>query len=494
MNDTLTPGEECRLLNRLAWRGELLQRVLPHAESALEAEAAVELACLAFPDPPDEPEGVALSWEPAGTGPGGIPRWKDTVTGRYRYQQTRPGSRQGAPEEPGGIKAQPKPDVPGRQLPGAPPEPQGLAPKPPEPPGRPREPQVKAAPATARRSARIDLPGRPASQQSPAQPPQRPQAPPKAPSPAQLSPGATQRLQALQGEQQKALADPNNAVNRLKDLQADVEPIRGGPKIRTIKGSKDVRLTPEDHEQVSAMHARLGGILQTVGNAELAQAHFAAARGHKQIAQNKRNEPRYKVAEVFKASARESRYITDEQEKEFGAAAQRVLSRMPDAAVARMSGVGKVNFFADTREVSIMFKNKLDPAAQERYKDVTIAGFYSRGDNTLTLDGGGDIGELAGKAVGGDIHGVYAHEMAHAVDGQDHELSRHKEWRRAFDAEINRPGSPLSKYGKKNAAEGFAEFGRLVYATDVPQAEVERLFPQASAYWKKLGIWPTAAK
>ena len=87
---------------------------------------------------------------------------------------------------------------------------------------------------------------------------------------------------------------------------------------------------------------------------------------------------------------------------------------------------------------------------------------------------------------------AYAHELMHAIDGPDFELSAHPDWKYAHKHEIAKRGAtaPLSHYARQDEKEGLAEFGRLIYGTDMPLDEVEQRFPKASAYIKGRGLWP----
>lgn len=105
-----------------------------------------------------------------------------------------------------------------------------------------------------------------------------------------------------------------------------------------------------------------------------------------------------------------------------------------------------------------------------------------------------------------DAH-VTAHELGHVIDGPRYELSMSKEWRNAWIKEIGigpdalpfgtkwlskltgPKGIPLTEYAKTCPQEGFAEFSRLLYASNVPHTTIEKTFPQCLAFWRSKGLW-----
>jgi len=98
-----------------------------------------------------------------------------------------------------------------------------------------------------------------------------------------------------------------------------------------------------------------------------------------------------------------------------------------------------------------------------------------------------------GGAPGLPARGVYAHELGHLIDHALGNVSKGQLWAKIHGREINR-GNKLSAYGRKAPTEGFAEFTRMVYASNIPHADIERAFPQATAYFKKLNLWPEAGR
>ena len=109
----------------------------------------------------------------------------------------------------------------------------------------------------------------------------------------------------------------------------------------------------------------------------------------------------------------------------------------------------------------------------------------------LHLDGGAETGENAPS-----VRELYAHEFAHAVDGErsvetingvTHEgskfISDSEPWKSAWESEIK--GGALSDYATTRPDEGFAEFGRLAWQTP-RQARDE--FPRTAHSLRGRGI------
>src|SRR5262249_40298283 len=99
--------------------------------------------------------------------------------------------------------------------------------------------------------------------------------------------------------------------------------------------------------------------------------------------------------------------------------------------------------------------------------------------------------------AGNQDEGALAHELTHNLDA-DYVHSNSPAWKKAFAAEIQpidpkiKSGYRLSHYASTSAAEGFAEFGRLLYGSNGKPEQVEKHFPQASAYFKAQGFWPVS--
>src|SRR6187402_2404118 len=105
-------------------------------------------------------------------------------------------------------------------------------------------------------------------------------------------------------------------------------------------------------------------------------------------------------------------------------------------------------------------------------KNDRILGVFDQLSGLLQLDGEKDK------------RGVYAHEFTHAVDqrsdndGNSICISDNYRWQEAWKEEIE-PGY-LTKYATTDTAEGFAEYGRLVYQTP---RDAKRSFPKCWQVW-----------
>jgi len=113
-----------------------------------------------------------------------------------------------------------------------------------------------------------------------------------------------------------------------------------------------------------------------------------------------------------------------------------------------------------------------------------VGGFWSwhpsEDGGDLHLDGGHDTDEHTRFTV----RHLYAHEFAHAIDGQQ-KLSTQPDWVSAWEYEIKTSVHPPSEYSQTNAVEGFAEFGRLVLTSP---ADARENYPDCYDFWKKNGI------
>lgn len=178
--------------------------------------------------------------------------------------------------------------------------------------------------------------------------------------------------------------------------------------------------------------------------------------------------------------------LTPARRKEYAEAAQEVLSRMPPRALDRFrAGQSEPPLFVPSIDA-------VNPA---------LAGIFAGMPKVVAklkagvklgaayLSGGGVSGRLV--LDGGDIWSaasVYAHEFGHAVDGPKKELSSSPAWQDAFAAELR--GGQLNRYSGTSPAEGFAEFGRLLYGGQWTAEGVRKKFPRCFAYWQKQGLVP----
>lgn len=228
-----------------------------------------------------------------------------------------------------------------------------------------------------------------------------------------------------------------------------------------------------------------------------------------------------------------NRSVPPGQRKAYAAAARRVLARLPAAAVQRVSRALKYvrAFSTPERLTDAAFRYKaaragIDPdsaAGREAFKKWSdeiggqhMAGFADA-EGGLYVDGV-PFGDLPAERFGArdataegrgpaewdnSLEAPYSHELTHLIDGfkklddgsYRHELSDRPTWSSeigAFELEIApKDGStPLSEYAKTNPAEGLAEFGRLLYGTDVPLDMVRARFPKAYRFFERHGLLP----
>jgi hypothetical protein len=205
--------------------------------------------------------------------------------------------------------------------------------------------------------------------------------------------------------------------------------------------------------------------------------------------------------------------LSDEQREHYGRSLARVVRTMPKEALDRIdANLDNVSFHASTKDIpeamieQIAGQPGLDDsqrdAIRKQYahlRDAKIGGVYMNGFKHVHVDGDGPGANTKGRH-GKDFglaHGIYGHEFTHAIDGPSHEISKSPEWQSAFAKEIaHDPAAepPLTRYAGTKPSEGLAEFGRLVYASDVPHAQIAKEFPQATAIFKAHGLWPKAER
>jgi Phage Mu protein F like protein len=187
--------------------------------------------------------------------------------------------------------------------------------------------------------------------------------------------------------------------------------------------------------------------------------------------------------------------LSPEHKKTYKEAIRKVFDNMPSAAVQRFAAsTNGFEFYKDTKDLTDEFAAKNKRVAELVKQGGRIAGVYSRYDGILHLDGNATLTDrISESGQVTDPHHTYAHEFSHAIDGPYHEISGSADWQTAWKEEIVdgwKAGKGLSLYGTTKDSEGFAEFGRLVYASETGLDQIENLFPKASAVWKSHGLWP----
>jgi hypothetical protein len=185
------------------------------------------------------------------------------------------------------------------------------------------------------------------------------------------------------------------------------------------------------------------------------------------------------------------KHLHPAQRKAYSEAMERVFRAMPhEAIVATLGNVKQINFHNDAEAVTNAYRARGNTVP----KGYQIQGYYSRREKSLTLDGytaQTDTNPELGDAHKTNIHGTYAHELMHAIDGNDFQHSGTEEWKAAWTEEVVAAGRGirLSGYARTSTAEGFAEFGRLVYGSDAPRELIEKRFPKCVAFFKRAKLW-----
>jgi hypothetical protein len=203
------------------------------------------------------------------------------------------------------------------------------------------------------------------------------------------------------------------------------------------------------------------------------------------------------AAERLMGSLKTAKGLSPEQRETYGKAMQRVFAAIPQAGHDRLTAnVKGVRFFGDGVKAALGYVKAAD--VDDFPQGYAIGGAYVPERKLVILDGDfakdSDPGIYANPTVT-PTHHIHAHEFTHGIDGPDRDYSSTPEWANVIKAEIATKidGKPaLSEYATRTRAEGFAEFGRLLYSGDYDLGEVAQKFPRASAFFKAQGLWPKA--
>ncbi len=299
-------------------------------------------------------------------------------------------------------------------------------------------------------------------------------------------------------------------------LARGLEKLADAGKIQLYKDDDPARAAAEGRPMVRLSNGQLIGTvspLQKVTPEEVAAA-FGGPRAKPVAPEPKPEKPANPTASAPPESHALAVHLSDaigkspglsaEQKAEYTAAASKVIATMPTAAADRAAAAVKnVTAYASTGHLlDGLIDTSKQPTTKAALETVKAKGGVVGGamakDGTLHIDGGyksGQKGKYAGESGHGTTAGIHAHELAHAVDGPAHELSGSPEWRQAFDAEIKHDkaggGEPkLTAYAGTQEHEGFAEFGRLLYGSDLPTAQIRKVFPKSSAFFASQGLFP----
>lgn len=285
--------------------------------------------------------------------------------------------------------------------------------------------------------------------------------------------------------------------------------------------------------------AKVGGLKAQLAERLIAEAKARVAAGPRPAPEPPAPEPPPEPPPAHPATSKligalnASPGLSDEQREHYGRSMARVIRSMPKEALDRVHAhTAGATFYEKSEEIGPAVLEVMatqpgltpDQSADIRRRYASQLGsdvggcYLSLGSgSTLHLDGQQqyekrDSGRYpnAGADLKTSTHAVYAHELAHAIDGPKHgpqRISSTPEWAEAYRDEIQftdddsraKATPKLSGYagykvGPKGLLpvpnEGWAEFGRLVYGSDVPHAEIEKNFPKCTKVWKDRGLWP----
>lgn len=196
------------------------------------------------------------------------------------------------------------------------------------------------------------------------------------------------------------------------------------------------------------------------------------------------------ASNLMYASLKQNQSVGTVQKARYQEAMDNVLRAMPEHASKRVSeNLKSLETFSSPQELTASFaaRHKSDAALQEKVANGWVAnGLYTPKKGKMRLDGDGRIRKDAFGEERKNIHEVYAHELTHAIDGPDEAYSRSQEWLMAWDREM--VGGRFSAYAAKNPQEGFAEFGRVLYAGVADEETLTQFFPQTTAFFRKYGL------
>jgi hypothetical protein len=170
--------------------------------------------------------------------------------------------------------------------------------------------------------------------------------------------------------------------------------------------------------------------------------------------------------------------------QEYRAAVFTILRATPAGCLARLNAnLRSIHFVADFAQVSPVLRRRVERLGYNP-GDVPdgACGGYLKDDKAVVADGG-----VPGTRPEEGVHtvGVYAHELGHAIDGPDDEISNSKAWQAAWAKEMKNAGRPPSEYAQVSASEGFAEYHRLLVAN---RKQAVALYPRCADVWRGRGL------
>jgi hypothetical protein len=336
-------------------------------------------------------------------------------------------------------------------------------------------------------------------------PPAKPKPEPE-PKPKPAAPAASPQQARIQAAAKKDLADPSHPINKYRGQLATAN--FGSGDVRTIRGTKDHPLSAADHQAMDRAHSRTAAALKLAGNEQGAKAQLEAAQYHRGLAQRK-GAPAPAAAKPAPAAAPPAPAVRKGTDPARDPAKAPVRQKFME----KLQSAGFPPEEAKQRAAHVDLGRKLQEYHGVQVPPGGAVGAFvvdrspSGGRRaSLHLDGVEDESGLAdvdsdtlsaSVAKGhSQVQGTYAHEMTHAIDGPDHEHSNSREWQSAFAQEISQQRAGkyggktwrLSEYASGSASEGFAEFGRLLYSTDVDHETIKKSMPKSYQYFRSQGL------
>ena len=149
----------------------------------------------------------------------------------------------------------------------------------------------------------------------------------------------------------------------------------------------------------------------------------------------------------------------------------------PNALARLHANVKEYKFYPSLESLTAGIQAKY-PAFKPK-KGKAYKGLFDK-DGTFHLNGRGD-GALFGRPASFDE--LSAHELAHGIDGTDHEISGSESWKKAWKAEKN-----LFTHGQKSEQEGFAEFCPMLLGQGIPRKRMKEAMPKCLKVWEANGL------
>ena len=149
------------------------------------------------------------------------------------------------------------------------------------------------------------------------------------------------------------------------------------------------------------------------------------------------------MGEASLVQAVSSSRLSQQQADRYNRELQDILYRISPRSMARLRhNLGGFNWYATGDELNAAYQRL--PGAQ----NMRVGGFFDPNDGTVHL---ADYGPM-----------TYAHELAHAIDGEHHVVSDSPEWRRAYNAEKGRLSSRA--YPTSNRQEWWCALAEIMLA------------------------------